>query len=210
MVILGLVFVVSCSEEDQRIDLSYTGEQLRFVNAPIGGIKTGHMLINGDGSIRSFNIFGSSAIDSQKTSVTFFSLYAAEEGADAVIRTMGMGLLDDSAGVAGGSNGSGGAEESAGSESSRGSGILGEVVQYFEAASWFSEAVFHNAYPLVQVDLLDDEVSLQVRMSAWSPFIPTDILNSNLPMAVFEWELTNPGKKPVSYSIALAMQNPLG
>ncbi|MCA1746160.1 MAG: hypothetical protein LC655_00575, partial [Bacteroidales bacterium] len=43
-----------------------------------------------------------------------------------------------------------------------------------------------------------------------SPFIPIDILNSNLPVAVFEWELTNPGKKPVSYSLALTMQNPLG
>jgi hypothetical protein len=182
LAILGLIFVVSCSEEDSRIDISYTGEQLRSVKMPLGGVETGHMLINGDGSISAFNLFGTPDADGKESSMTFFSLYAAEEDGTAVIRTLGRGFLNDSA----------------------------EDVKNLEAASGFEEAVFHNAFPLVQVDLIDEEVPLEVRLSAWSPFIPLDILNSNLPVAVFEWELTNPGKKPVSYSLALAMQNPPG
>ncbi|MDZ7726073.1 MAG: GH116 family glycosyl-hydrolase [Candidatus Campbellbacteria bacterium] len=73
----------------------------------------------------------------------------------------------------------------------------------------FSEAVFHNAYPVVNIDLLDESVPLEVTMNAWSPLIPVDLLNSSLPAAVIEWDLVNPGRKKMTYSILFMIENPL-
>jgi hypothetical protein len=74
----------------------------------------------------------------------------------------------------------------------------------------FDEAVFRNGYPVVDIHLVDDAVPVEVSMTAWGPTVPTDTLNSMLPAAVMEWTLTNKGKKPVKFSVALAMKNPLG
>src|SRR5262249_36901051 len=48
-----------------------------------------------------------------------------------------------------------------------------------------------------QVSLQDDDIPLQVRLTGWSPFIPTDNDNSSLPVGTLEYVLRNTGAKKI-------------
>ena len=181
-----LPMLYSCmKKEDYRIDLSYSGENLRFINCPLGGIGTGNILINGYGSIREIEVFNRPAMDEIPPDMTFFALYAKAENGDAVTRIMEREALNEYPNP------------------------FGKPRQQLGGIPRFREAVFHNAYPLIGIDLIDETVPLAVSMEAWSPFIPLDPENSGIPCAVIEWTLTNDGKTTSDYSIAFAMGNPL-
>ena len=48
LLLVSLLAFSSCLKRpDYHIDISYTGEQLRFIQCPLGGIGTGNILING-------------------------------------------------------------------------------------------------------------------------------------------------------------------
>ncbi|MFC2089384.1 GH116 family glycosyl hydrolase [Bacteroidota bacterium] len=183
--LLTLLVLTSCGEESTKIDLEYTDQNLRYIQCPLGGIGTGNILLNGYGAISEFEFFNRVDKDEAPPYMTFFSLYAKEDEAPAVVCVMEGEYLSEFPNP------------------------FGKPRQQLGGLPRFKNAVFHNAYPVVGVDLEDEKVPLDVRMEAWSPFIPVDPENSQLPVAIVEWELHNPGKKSVSYSIALAMGNPL-
>lgn len=180
-----LLFFISCREEDLKINIQYTQEQLRYVACPLGGIGTGNILVNGYGSIRDFEIFNRAAMDELPPYMTFFSLYAKQDEAKPVVRVMEREFLNEYPNP------------------------FGKPRQQLGGLPRFKEAVFHNKYPFITIDLIDEEVPLEVKMHAWSPFIPVDPKNSSLPSAVIEWELKNNGKLKTNYSIAFSMGNPM-
>ena len=185
VLLLALAFTSCLKKEDYHIDISYTGEELRYVNCPLGGIGTGNLLINGYGSIREFEIFNRASMDEISPYMTFFSLFTQEEGEELVVRIMEREFLDEYPNP------------------------FGKPRQQLGGLPRFKEAIFHNAYPIINIDLIDEDVPLDVRMHAWSPFIPIDPVNSELPTAVIEWTLTNNSKSLTSYSLAFTMGNPL-
>jgi non-lysosomal glucosylceramidase len=186
LILLSGLALSSCLKRpDYHIDISYTGDELRFIQCPIGGIGTGNILINGYGAISEFEIFNRADMDELPPYMTFFALYAEQEGTDPVVRVLERENLNEYPNP------------------------FGRPRQQLGGLPRFREAVFHNAYPLVSIDLIDDAVPLDVQMSAWSPFIPVDPEASGLPCAVIEWKLRNPAKLPVDYSLAFSMGNPL-
>ena len=60
IIVIGFLAVAGCSEDDHRIDISYTGEQLGSIQTPLGGIGTGSMVLNGCGGIREFDLLENS------------------------------------------------------------------------------------------------------------------------------------------------------
>ncbi|MEX0982491.1 MAG: GH116 family glycosyl-hydrolase [Bacteroidales bacterium] len=174
-----------CSEDDQRIDISYTADQLRSIRSTLGGIGTGSIVLDGCGSIREFDLLQHPFSEKENDLLSFFALHIAGEDNEPVVRLLERDCTD---GVP---------------------GSLSEGMLRQPEIQGFREAVFHNAYPLVNIDLLDEAVSLKVTMNAWSPLIPVDPLNSKLPSAVIEWELVNTERKKMAYSILLMMENPL-
>lgn len=186
LILLVIPVLYSCmKKEDYRIDLTYTGENLRYVNCPLGGIGTGNILLNGYGSIREIEIFSRPAMDEIPPDMTFFALYSKVGNAEPVTRIMEREALNEYPNP------------------------FGKPRQQLGGIPRFREAIFHNAYPLIGLDLFDDEVPLDVSMKAWSPFIPLDPENSGIPCAVIEWTLSNNTKESVEYSIAFVMGNPL-
>lgn len=186
IILLATLVVVSClKQEDYHIDITFTGEQLRQISCPLGGIGTGNMLLNGYGAIRNIEIFNAPSMDVSPTYMPFFSLFAKATGQEPVVRVLEREFLDEY------------------------SSPIGKQGQQMGGLPRFREAVFHSAYPVVHLDLIDEEVPLQVTMTAWSPFIPSDAANSSLPAAVIEWNLSNPGREAVAYSIAFSMGNPI-
>lgn len=173
----------SCGEENLKIDITYTGDQLRYIDCPLGGIGTGNILINGYGSISEIEIFNRPDMDELPPNMTFFSLYTKQEEKEAVVRIMEREALSEFPNP------------------------FGKPRQQLGGLPRFKEAIFHNAYPIIRLDLIDETVPLDVTMNAWSPFIPVDPLNSELPATIIEWELTNSGKETTEYSIAFSIGN---
>lgn len=181
-----IIIVTSCLKRpDYHVELSYTGDQLRFIQCPIGGFGTGNMLINGYGGISEFEIFNKASMDELPPYMTFFSLYAQEEGKEAIVRILESEHLGEYPNP------------------------FGKPRQQLGGLPRFRNAIFHNAYPVINIDLIDENHPLNVSMKAWSPYIPVDPENSSLPCAIIDWRLFNPSKSEVRYSIALSMGNPL-
>ena len=55
----------------------------------------------------------------------------------------------------------------------------------------FREASFLARFPFAEVQLKDKEIPLQIVLSGWSPFIPTDADNSSLPAGALEYRFKN-------------------
>jgi uncharacterized protein (DUF608 family) len=55
----------------------------------------------------------------------------------------------------------------------------------------FDEGSFHARFPFANIVLKDDNLPVEVRMSAWSPFIPADADHSGLPAGAVEYTFRN-------------------
>ncbi len=90
-----LLGAVSCSDEPEEIEISYTGTGLRFVQCPLGGIGTGNLLLDGRGSIRELEIFNHAALDELPPEMTLFALRTQTAGQQPVLRIMEREYLDE-------------------------------------------------------------------------------------------------------------------
>ncbi|MBE7171106.1 MAG: hypothetical protein INR73_10980 [Williamsia sp.] len=61
----------------------------------------------------------------------------------------------------------------------------------------FRHASFAAAFPYGTVTLQDDDIPVEVALTGWSPFIPTDEDNSSLPAGALEYKFINRSKSPV-------------
>jgi len=145
----------------------------------------GNILLSGNGAISALEIFNTPAGGGKALPMTFFALYSKEEGAEPVTKILEGKYPDEF------------------------TGAFGTEYQHQGGLPRFANASFYNEYPAVRIALYDEEVPLDARLTAWSPFNPVDPAGSSLPAAVFEWELTNPGKKAVEYSLAFSIANPV-
>lgn len=170
------------SARGQRV---FQNDSLRTVAFPLGGIGTGTVSLGGRGQLRDWEIFNHPA----KGSIlpfTFFALWFRPEGGEAGARIMERQMLPPF-------------DEGGGIPPSRMAGL-----------PRFREAAFLGEYPFAWLELSDPAVPLRLRLRAWNPMIPLEPEDSGLPVALFDWEVTNTGDKPVDLSIALNMLNPVG
>jgi uncharacterized protein (DUF608 family) len=58
----------------------------------------------------------------------------------------------------------------------------------------FKESTFQARFPFAEIELKDREMPVEVKITAWNPFIPTDADHSSLPVGGFEYQFTNTGK----------------
>jgi len=63
----------------------------------------------------------------------------------------------------------------------------------------FREAEFLGRFPFAEIKLKDQQLPLGVKITGWSPFIPTDANNSSLPLGALEYTFTNTGTKAKEY-----------
>ncbi len=59
----------------------------------------------------------------------------------------------------------------------------------------FSNGKFLARFPFATLELQDSDVPLKTKITAWSPFIPTDVDNSSLPVAAIEYSFKNTSGK---------------
>ncbi len=57
----------------------------------------------------------------------------------------------------------------------------------------FRNASFLARFPFAHVDISDNDLPLKIKITGWSPFIPTDEDNASLPVAAIEYHFINTG-----------------
>ena len=71
----------------------------------------------------------------------------------------------------------------------------------------FSDITFSGEYPVGKVTFTDRQVPVEVRLQAYSPFIPTDADNSGLPAILMEYEVKNTSDNDLDIEMSGWLQN---
>ena len=162
----------------------FTGRNATEIAFPLGGIGTGTVSLGGRGNLRDFEIFGKPA-KGNVLPFTFFALWARPEGGEPVAKILEGKIPPPYR-----------------------SGF-GEPQAQLQGLPRFDETSFVGEYPVAVLELSDGKVPVKASLRAWNPFIPLNVKDSAIPVAVFEWTFTNPGRKPIEISLAASISNPL-
>jgi uncharacterized protein (DUF608 family) len=164
---------------------SYSGQNLRKVALPLGGIGTGTISLGGRGDLRDWEVLNRPGKGFQPE-YSFFCIRTAVPGQEAQLKIL-EGSIDPS----------------------EYEGAFGTKVNH-HGLPRFRECSFEAAYPLGQVVLRDPEFPVTVRLKAFNPLIPTDVSASSIPMVVLKYVVENKSSKPLEVSISGHLQNFIG
>ncbi|MCG6190108.1 GH116 family glycosyl-hydrolase [Maribellus maritimus] len=163
----------------------YDKEHIQRIALPIGGIGTGTISLGGRGNFQDIEIMNRPAKGYNPGNSLFFTLYTNIDG-------------------------------------KKDSRLLEGPIPYFtyEAKNGvsvanagiprFKEATFETVYPFGQVNLSTPQIPVQVKIKAFNPFIPGEVDDSSIPIAIIDIELTNTSDKKVEFSVCGSMENFIG
>ncbi|MFZ5518776.1 MAG: GH116 family glycosyl-hydrolase [Candidatus Zhuqueibacterota bacterium] len=163
----------------------FSGNQLKEIAFPLGGIGTGNISLGGRGELRDWEIFNRPGKNKQPN-LTFFALWARKENSAPIAKILERKLMPPY------------------------TGWMGIPRHTLSGCPRFEEVEFLGEYPFAQLTFRDETVPVRVKLEAFNPFIPLDADNSGLPVAIFNWSLHNPNDVPVEVAICFSMQNPIG
>ena len=164
---------------------SFTGEQLREIAFPLGGIGTGTVSLGGRGELRDWEIFNRPA-KGHNLPLTFFSLWCQPDGGPTISRILERQLFPPF--------------------------VADHGLPPWNVAGLprLEEATFVGTYPTADLSFHDSTLPLQVSLETFNPFTPHDDRLSGMPVAIFLWRLTNPGPAPVDATLAYSQYNAVG
>ena len=186
---LFLIFVflfVFCAKNKKAFeDISsnfYTGDSLKTISFPIGGIGTGDITIGGRGNISEMEIFNHPA--KNNFSDAFFMLWVKEKGKDPITKII---------------------ERNAFPPFTSDDYGYGRLLGF----SRFENAVFKGEFPFANIYFSDVSIPVLLELEAYNPFIPLDVDNSSIPAAIFNWKVKNPNHSDVDITLTFNMKNPI-
>ena len=164
----------------------YTANSLQEIAFPLGGIGTGCVSIGGRGDLLNWEIFGKPDKGS-RLDFSFFAIWAQARGKKPVTKVLERRFFP--------------------SYHDRGDGL---AQQQLSGLPRMDEAVFRGEFPFAWIGFKDRDLPVDVSVEAWNPFIPLNVDDSALPIAIFNWKIKNPTKDTVDVSIAASLFNPIG
>lgn len=81
-----------------------------------------------------------------------------------------------------------------------------EIIKRLHHDDW-DEIIFEGAYPVATITYIDKELPLQIKLNAFSPFIPGDDYNSGLPASIQSISIKNLSKDNISIDIIGWLEN---
>jgi non-lysosomal glucosylceramidase len=170
----------------------YTGDRRRYVAFPLGGIGTGSVSLTGSGRLIDWSIRNRPAID-QFNGYSHFAIKAEQDG-----KLLGARVLN-------------GPYEGTptGSPSTRkfdGFGF-GANRDSMAGVPHFDDVTFIGRFPVAELEFHQAGFPGQVRMTAFSPFIPHSDRDSSMPVALFAFSVANDTNAPIDYTIASTLGN---
>jgi len=171
----------------------WSGEQLRFIGMPVGGIACGQLYLAGDGRLWLWDIFKCN--------------YSREPLGDMSMDLMTMcghyiHPVDSTTGTY---------HERMGANVKQGFAICvtlnGKRQTRKLDRTGFDDITFRGEYPIGRVTFQDKQCPAHVAMEAFSPFVPPDARSSALPATVLAYTITNAGEQAVDVSLVGWLQN---
>lgn len=165
----------------------YSDYNLNEIAFPLGGLGAGSISLGGWGQLRDWEIYNHPS-KGYTAPNTFFILRVQQPG-QAPLTKIIQGPIRGSLNSGGGASVSG--------------GIGGGLPR-------FKSVTFTGEYPMATLKFNDPTMPVEVRLEAFSPFIPLDDRNSSLPVAVFRYMIKNTSKKPVDAVLFGTLANLVG
>ena len=171
----------------------YTGERTRHISFPLGGIGAGGIGLAGNGHLVDWEIFNKP----NKGSVNGFSHFAirAEEAGATVDARILQGDLtppfmgDISQGMFQGFG-------------------FGPRREYMSGLPHFRDVEFRGEFPFANLRFVDETFPGEVGLRAFSPLIPLEEDDCSLPAAFFEFEMSAPEDRRLTYTLVGVLANP--
>ncbi len=159
----------------------YSGQDLRFIGMPVGGVGAGCVYLGGDGRLWLWDVFNQNHAAGllSKGSGGHTYLTPLEN-----IQRFQQGFEVE--------------VEQAGKSTRRSLDHQG-----------FAKVTFEGRYPLGIVTYQDDALPIAVELKAFSPFVPLDLENSCYPATILQYTVTNHSAQPVRATIWGRTENPV-
>ena len=170
----------------------FTGERTRYVSFPLGGIGSGSVSLTGSGRLVDWSIRNRPDIH-QSNGYSHFAIKAEQNG-----------KLLDARVLNGPYEGT-----PTGSPSTRkfdGYGF-GANRDSMTGAPHFDDVTFVGRFPVADLEFHHASFPGQVRMTAFSPFIPHNDRDSSMPAALFTIAIENDTDAPIDYTVASTLGN---
>lgn len=168
------------------------GDQLKEVAFPLGGIGAGCISLEGRGALRDFEIFNHPNVGYVLPYV-FPMIWCKAEGQPSQCRVIQGPRQKDVLG-------------DPGSDGFWGYG-QGTIRSQGDGFPCFSDVEFEGKFPVARLSFKQKKFPLEVKLTAYSPFIPLDANHSSMPVACLTYTLTNTSKVSVEATVALTMLN---
>jgi uncharacterized protein (DUF608 family) len=164
---------------------TFTGLQLGEIAFPIGGIGTGTVSLGGRGEFRDWEIFNRPN-KNKSLPFTFVAIWTRRVDGTPAVKVVEAPLRPPFRG--------------------------GDGVPRQNAAGLprFTGATFKGAYPLAEIAFEDDSLPVAVRLEAFNPFVPLQVDDSALPVAILRYHVTNRSAAPADVALAFSILNPIG
>jgi non-lysosomal glucosylceramidase len=162
----------------------FSGEQLKMLAFPLGGVAAGSLALGGRGQLRDWEIFNrpNKGFSPQ---YAFPSIWIKTAQGQPITRVLEARILPPYEG-----------QDGLGSNNSPG-------------LSRIATAEFTAQYPLAHLQFKDPSLLVKIELDAFSPFIPHDPDASGLPVAILRYRVSNPTAWSASVAISFSIDNPV-
>lgn len=171
------------SKSEHAFNGTYSGEYLNRIAFPVGGIGAGMFCIEGSGAISHVSVRHHPQMFNEPGQFAALYIKGLKNGAKVL-----EGPVPNwkKFGLPGAGNGEGGTNY---------------------GLPRFSSAEFEARFPFCYVTLKDKDIPIEIKMTGWSPFVPTDADNSSLPVGALAYHFQNKGEETFEVTFSYNTRN---
>ena len=167
-----------------------SGNELRYIGMPVGGLFCGTVYLGGDGKLWLWDILNenkegilSKRIEWKDGTWAKSNTIGSRDGASYVEPNLQYSPFDQGFSIA-----------------------VSGVTKQLRASDW-KEVTFSGQYPIGEIEFTDPASPVKVKQTSYSPFIPLDVESSSLPLTVCEFEVENLTGKSIEVELKGWLQN---
>jgi len=165
---------------------AYEGAYLNRIAFPIGGIGAGMFCIEGTGALSHMSIRNKPQLFHEPAVFAAIAVQGLKNGAKVLEGPVPEWKLFGQRGT--------------------GNGAAGSTF----GLPRFNKASFESRFPFCTIQLQDEEMPLEAKVVAWSPFIPTNEDDSSLPVGAIEYQFHNTQKQAIEAVFSYHARNFVG
>ena len=175
--------------------MKYSGESLREISFPLGGIGTGSVGLAGNGMFKDWEIFNRP----DKCSINGYTHIAVRVKKDGknYCRVLNGDLTKDLMGIF----------NKSGLSGFNGYGI-GPSCKTMAGFPHFRYCEFTGEFPIAKIEFSDPDFPGKVTLTAFNPLIPLCADDSSIPAAFFEVEYENMGDEEIDFCSVFSLSSP--